>query len=262
MEQSNDQMADGTTKRFVVFLRVSTSKQGADGLGIAAQEREIQQFLGQQQDAEVVQQFVEVESGAREVSARPLLCEALDLCRRTSSTLIVARLSRLSRDAATVLNLMKDTTIRFCVAAMPSATNLQLGIYALLNEEDRRSIRSRTKSALAAAKERGVQLGNPNLAEMNRTRKREARNYAEQHAPLIWSLRNKGKTLREICSVLNDANITTRAGGMFHSSQVHRILQRTTEHVTSRTVKGHDSPITPTSSTHSWKRIKRVETID
>lgn len=229
MEHTNDPMAGGTSDRFVVLLRVSTSKQGADGLGIAAQEREIQQFLNQQQDPQVIQHLIEVESGAKEICDRPVLEKALEICRSTKSTLLIARLSRLSRDAATVLNLMKDNSIQFKVAAMPSATNLQLGIYALLNEEERRSISTRTKSALAAARERGVQLGNPNLAEMNRTRKREARNYAEHQAPLIWSLRNKGKTLREICSVLNDANISTRSGGRFHPVQVHRILQRTVE---------------------------------
>ncbi len=122
------------SNRFVVLLRVSTQKQGADGLGIAAQKRDIELFLQQHPDATVLNELIEVESGGKELKDRPVLQEAIELCRKTSSTLLIATLSRLSRDAAFVLTLMKDSSIQFKVAAMPSATNLQLGIYALLNE--------------------------------------------------------------------------------------------------------------------------------
>lgn len=217
-----------TGNRFVVLLRVSTQKQGADGLGIAAQQRDIQLFLQQHPDATVIKELVEVESGGKELKDRPVLQEAINLCRSTNSTLLVAKLSRLSRDAAFVLNLMKDTSIQFKVAAMPSADNFQLGIYALLNQQEREQVSSRTRAALAAAKARGVKLGNPkNLEEFNRSRKRQAKQFADQHSNLIWSLRSKGRTLREICDVLNDAGITTARGGLFHPVQVSRILQRT-----------------------------------
>ena len=67
---------------------------------------------------------------------------------------------------------------------------------------------------------------NPNLAEMNRTMVRSARAFASNHAPLILSLRNKGKSLREICEVLNDAGIKTARGCDFHPVQITRILRR------------------------------------
>ncbi len=221
-------MASETSTRFVVLKRISTQKQGADGLGIAAQERDINLFLQQHPEATVIQEFVEVRSGGKELTERPVLQEVMNLCRKTNSTLLVSRLSRLSRDAAFVLTLMKDTSIQFKVAAMPNADNFQLGIYALLNQQEREQISRRTRQALAAAKARGVQLGNPQLAEMNRTRQRAARQFADQHSNLIWSLRSKGKTLREICSVLNDAGITSAKGGQFHPVQVSRILKRST----------------------------------
>ena len=115
----------------------------------------------------------------------------MDLCRSTGATLLVAKLSRLSRDAAFVLTLMKDSSIQFKVASMPDADNFQLGIYALLNQQEREQISTRTKAALAAAKARGVKLGNPkNLVQFNQQRKQRARNFADQHCNLIWSLRN------------------------------------------------------------------------
>ena len=213
--------------RFVVLLRVSTEKQGADGLGVAAQRRDIDLFLQQHPSATVLKELVEVESGGKELCDRPVLQEAMDLCRSTNSTLLVAKLSRLSRDTAFVLTLMKDSSIQFKVAAMPDADNFQLGIYALLNQQGREQISTRTRNALAAAKARGVKLGNPkNLENWNRTRKQAARKFADQHSNLIWSLRNKGRTLREICEVLNDAGITTAKGAVFHPVQVTRILRR------------------------------------
>ena len=119
--------------RFVILKRVSTQKQGADGLGIAAQQRDIDLFLQQRPEAKVVREFTEVESGGKELHDRPVLQEAIELCKKTNSTLLVAKLSRLSRDAAFVLTLMKDSSIQCWVASMPSADNFQLGIYALLN---------------------------------------------------------------------------------------------------------------------------------
>ncbi|WP_295533316.1 recombinase family protein [Synechococcus sp. UW140] len=214
------------SSRYVILLRVSTQKQGADGLGIAAQKRDIKLFLQQRPEATVIKELVEVESGGKELKDRPVLQEAMELCKSTSSTLLVATLSRLSRDAAFVLTLMKDTSIRFQVASMPNAENFQLGIYALLNQQEREQVSIRTRAALAAAKARGVKLGNPNLAEMNRNRKNQARVFADQHCNLIWTLRNGGKTLREICGVMNDSGIKTSKGGVFHPVQITRILRR------------------------------------
>jgi len=213
--------------QYVVLLRVSTQKQGADGLGIAAQKRDIDLFLQQQPNATVFKELVEVQSGGKDLCDRPVLQEAMETCKKTNSTLLVAKLSRLSRDAAFVLTLMKDTTIRFKVAAMPDADNFQLGIYALLNQQEREQVSTRTRAALAAAKARGVKLGNPkNLEDWNCRRKHQARQFADQHSNLIWSLRNKGRTLREICEVLNDAGIRTPQGGQFYPVQVTRILRR------------------------------------
>ena len=56
-------MATETSNRFVVLLRVSTEKQGADGLGVASQRRDIELFLQQQPPATVIKELVEEEAG-------------------------------------------------------------------------------------------------------------------------------------------------------------------------------------------------------
>ena len=120
-------------ERFITYARVST--QSLSGLGLEAQQRDLDMYLSQVPDHEVTQSFVEVESGKDDAN-RPMLQEALELARSTGQILLVSKLCRLSRDAAFVLTLMKDTSVRFRVATMPSADNFQLGIYALLNQQE------------------------------------------------------------------------------------------------------------------------------
>ena len=146
-------------ERFITYARVSTQSQGKSGLGLEAQQRDLDMYLCQVPDHEVTQSFVEVESGKDDAN-RPMLQEALELARSTGQILLGQQVVPTEQDAAFVLTLMKDTSVRFRVATMPSADNFQLGIYALLNQQEREQISARTKAALAAAKARGVQLGN------------------------------------------------------------------------------------------------------
>ena len=218
-------MEDVPHQRFVVLLRVSTHLQGAEGHGVAAQRRDIQLFLNSLQETpEVVAEFVEVESGAKET--RPVLEEALRICREQKVSLLVQKVDRITRDLEVLARIVKDPEVKLRVASLPNADNFQIHLFGCLAAQEREFISTRTKAALAAAKAKGVVLGNPQLAEMNRTRKRMARQFADQHSNLIWSLRNKGRTLREICEVLNDAEISTAKGGVFHPVQVTRILRR------------------------------------
>ena len=218
-------MANVPSQRFVLLLRVSTQSQGADGHGVAAQRRDIKLFLNSLQETpEVVAEFVEVESGAKET--RPVLEEALCICREQKASLLVQKVDRITRDLEVLARIVKDPEVTLRVASLPNADNFQIHLFGCLAAQEREFISTRTKAALAAAKAKGVVLGNPQLAEMNRTRKRMARHFADQHSNLIWSLRNKGRTLREICEVLNDAGISTAKGGVFHPVQVTRILRR------------------------------------
>ncbi len=216
--------------QFVAYYRVSTRGQEQSGLGLEAQKAEVARFLADEPGAALALELVEVQSG-KEDGNRPLLQQALAQCRSTGATLLVSKLCRLSRDAAFVLTLMKDSRVRFRVASMPQADNFQLGIWAVLNQQERETISRRTREALAAAKARGQRLGGTggasnSLAAMNRARSKNAEEHARAVGPLIQSLRNRGNTLREIATVLNESGSRTYRGCDWKATQVQRILRR------------------------------------
>ena len=131
----------------------------------------------------MVSELVEVESGAKD--SRPVLEEALRLCRTHKASLLVQKVDRITRDLEVLARIVKDKSVPIKVACLPQADNFQIHLYGALANQEAQFISQRTKAALAAAKARGVRLGNPQLAEMNRTRKRSARQFADQHFNLI-----------------------------------------------------------------------------
>ena len=148
-------------RRYITYKRVSREDQGRSGLGLEAQERDIQLFLENYAETpyEVVGEFVEVQSGSD--NERPELLAAIELAKKESAILVCAKLDRLSRRVSFLAALMEDKELEFRVAQMPYADKFQLHIYAALAEQERDFISQRTKAALKSAKERGVRLGAP-----------------------------------------------------------------------------------------------------
>jgi hypothetical protein len=211
--------------RYVTYRRVSTDEQGRSGLGLEAQQRDLDLYLVSQPDAEVLADFVEVASGAK--GDRPALVEALALCRKAKATLLVAKLDRLSRNVAFVAALLEDKTVELVVASLPQASRFELHLYAALAEQERTFVSQRTKAALAAAKARGVKLGGarPHLAELNDAKKLRLREEARALAPLAVPLREQGLSLRAVCEQLNAAGVRTRTGKPLYAVKLRNLLR-------------------------------------
>ena len=151
-------------KPIVGYIRVSTSQQGRSGLGIEAQHEALVRFAA---DAgfDVAAEFVEVETGkgSDALNRRAQLAAALAKARSLRCPVAVAKLDRLSRDVHFISGLMAHR-VPFVVSELgPDVDPFVLHLYAALAEKERALISSRTKLALAAAKAKGVKLGNPNI---------------------------------------------------------------------------------------------------
>lgn len=220
--------------KIVAYYRVSTARQGRSGLGLEAQQRAVGDFAKAKR-AEVMGTFTEVESGKD--NNRPELAKALHLAKVTGSTLVIAKLDRLSRNAAFLLTL-RDSGVKFVAADMEGANSLTVGVMALVAQEEREAISKRTKAALAAAKARGVKLGNPNgTAAIKRAGKgnqaglavikSKADCYALDLASVVAALQAQGiGSLGKLAEALNDRGMETPRGGKWYKSSVRNLLTR------------------------------------
>ena len=208
--------------KYVSYLRVSTQRQGQSGLGVEAQRAAVDQFLASSHGT-LVAEYVEVESGSGK--ARPILVQSIAQSRKAGATLLIAKLDRLARNVAFVSSLM-ESGVEFVAADAPYANRLMIHILAAFAEHERLLISDRTKAALAAAKARGVSLGQNGglLAKRNRM---AAVAFAQSLAPAVEAANYSGaKTLLEVASELNSAGFRTRGGAAWSPGTVHRLLRR------------------------------------
>jgi DNA invertase Pin-like site-specific DNA recombinase len=227
------------TGRFVSYLRVSTQKQGKSGLGLEAQRASVENFLNGG-SWQLLREFVEVESGKRQDN-RPVLAEALHYAKLTGATLVIAKLDRLSRNLAFIATL-QDSGAKFIAADMPQANESMVQFMAVMAQAERQAISTRTKEALAAAKQRlareGKRLGNPHGAEALRRAGKgntaaiaaaheASERFARELAPVIEDIRQAGiVSLKAIARELNSRGILTARGGAWHPTTVKNLLAR------------------------------------
>jgi DNA invertase Pin-like site-specific DNA recombinase len=222
------------TERFVSYLRCSTVGQ-SDRHSIPAQRAAVQTYIG---NGTLLAEFVEVESGTHD--DRPELQRALQHAKAANATLICAKLDRIGRKASHVLGLLDSAGVPVVFADSPTANKLTLGVLAVVAEEEARAISTRTKAGLAAAKARGVRLGNPNGAKALRRyeaehghgaaiegRVRAADDFAGGLRFAVERIMAEGNaTMQAIADALNASGFPTRRGGQWSRGQVSRLLMR------------------------------------
>ena len=217
-----------TVERFVIYTRVSTKRQGKSGLGLEAQERDIQVFFDSYAEVpfEVIGRFCDVDSGRND--ERPELTKAIAQAKTEQATLLVAKLDRLSRKMAFIAPLMDDKRLKLRVASKPHAEKFELHIYAALAEQEREFISLRTKAALKAAKARGVKLGGarPEAQRRHDVVKAVADANAERVSSIILRSRKDGKSYRSIADEMNCLGIHTARGRQWFGMQVKRYHDR------------------------------------
>lgn len=217
--------------KYVSYLRVSTQKQGHSGLGLEAQKEIIQKHL---YDTTPISEFIEIESGRKK--DRPKLKEALDLCRKTGATLIVAKLDRLARNVSFLSSLLEsDVEIVFC--DFPQANKMVLHILSAISQYEAELTASRTKSALQAKKARGCKLGNPEhllgkhdqaIQNSIMTCKTKADNNPnnKRAVAMLRTLVKEEHSLKEMADILNREGFVTSQGACFSKATVYKLIKR------------------------------------
>src|SRR5258708_28356709 len=121
---------------------------------------------------------------------------------------------------------------------MPDANRLTIHIIAAVAEAVGRTISENTKTALAAAKARGVKLGNPNGARALRGKqvgnadavakiKANAAQRASDLAGIVTTLRTSGLTsVRSLADALNEQGIRAPRGNTWHPTAGSPLLKR------------------------------------
>jgi len=205
----------------VSYIRVSKPRQGRSGLGLEAQQVAIRSFCAQH-GYSIEAEYCEIESakGADALERRPHLAAALAAAKKRKCPIIIAKLDRLSRSVAFVSGLMAKGIPFICVEH-PNAPPLMLHIVVAFAEEERERISQRTREALAAAKARGQQLGNPGIGQLRQV---EAVERAKGLRSIIEPLRNL--PAKRVSAILNERKIAAPRGGSWQATQVIRLIAR------------------------------------
>jgi DNA invertase Pin-like site-specific DNA recombinase len=215
---------------YVSYLRVSTARQGESGLGLEAQRQAVTRYVGA---GCLLAEYLEVESGRK--NDRLQLAAALAHARATGARLIIAKLDRLARNVFFISSLM-ESGVDFVACDLPAADKLTIHILAAVAEHEREMISQRTKAALAAAKARGVQMGNPHgtrylvaagkgNVDAIAARQASAAAWRTRVAPIITAIRTGGVTSpRAIAAELDRRRVLTPRGGRWRAATVRNIL--------------------------------------
>ena len=221
-------------KKFVCYYRLSVRKQTGAQHGIEAQREAVRRYVDSV-GGEVVREFEEIESatGRKE---RPVLQQALSICKQEGATLCISRIDRLTRSVA-FLGQLKESGVDFIACDNPHATPFTVGILALVAEHEAETIRKRIKDGLAAAKRKGVVLGAPketierSLSLANEKRLTNADVYVMSIINEIKTIESKKRqpvSLQGLADILNRGKLQPRRGRIFHPATVSRIKNRAT----------------------------------
>jgi DNA invertase Pin-like site-specific DNA recombinase len=169
-------------------------------------------------------EYTEIESG-RTHTNRPQLLAALADCRKRRATLVIARLDRLGRNVAFISALM-DSAVEFVCCDNPHANRLMLHILSAFAEHEALQTSIRTKAALAAAKARGIRLGNPRWKEaLDAARAvHHSRRPGPEVLAMMQGFRSQRMSSRAIARELNRLNVRTYRGCAWYGATVKPAL--------------------------------------
>lgn len=217
----------------VVYVRVSTTEQAAEGYSVEEQEKKCKAAI-EAKGWEYAGTYSDPGVSGRTLD-RPALLEMLKRIRAGEvNAVVIYKLDRLSRKQRDTMNLIEDVFLAYDIALVSLNETLDtstpwgramIGILSSFNQMESENIQQRTMMGREAkANEGGYAGGKPPLGYKAENGQLVVVPEEAEIIKLIFSLRNKGKTLKGIAETLNTKGYRTRRGGEFKHSAIQTIL--------------------------------------
>jgi DNA invertase Pin-like site-specific DNA recombinase len=222
----------------VGYMRVSTARQGEEGISLDLQERAIRQFA-QTRGLPVIGNFSDVGSGRgrSSIHRRRGLRNALEACRTYDAILVVWDWSHLSREVSTAEELVRLLPLPEKVHSIrdeESFEDARKHARFVHAQDERDAIAKRTKVAMDERKRAGKTFGNPDIRTVQVSGRdawsQMSEDIARSIAVVLLTLPD-WKTLkrRELAGELNKRGLLTGQGLPWNASRIREPLKRAKE---------------------------------
>ena len=210
------------------YARVSTKKQGLDGLGMEDQVKQIKDYAVRN-NLTIIKIYKETESGNKTDKHSPELSKAISQSKINKCKLVIARIDRLSRNVEFTYKLL-NSKVDFVCIDMPQANTMTIGFMSVIAQNYRDQVSANTKRALARKKENGDKLGNViNLVKHRDkgriTHKQNCSKFATDKLQMIKGFMSTGVTsYKGLADLLNKHQVPTMRAKKLYPTTIKNIL--------------------------------------
>jgi DNA invertase Pin-like site-specific DNA recombinase len=227
VHMSRKQHQQAASPAAVIYLRVSTARQAAEGIGLESQEAKCRAHAERMGWPVVAIHRDEGLSGRDGVEERPGLQATISTVQANPGAIVVVySVSRLARRQRLLWNLLDDREgyglpVSSATEAFDTATptgRAMLGMIATFAQLEADMVSERTKDALAEVKAQGKKLGAPSMLDLG----------AVESVRLVQQMYNGGGfTHRSLAEELNRRGVATAKGGKWWPKTVRAALMAT-----------------------------------
>ena len=212
--------------KYVAYCRRSTNTKQQQKHSLESQHAEITEFINEK-GGTIIKCFNEVQSGT--IVKREKLLQAIELCEQTGATLIVSKLSRLSRDIGQV-NELYNSSLKIVIVEFGIEVQYEtILMFGVMNALMVKNLKKAIRRGIKTSREKGTIWNklSPNAQKLGRA---AASNIAHakrsELGPILHGLRLQGLSNQDVSDTMNLNGIKTSRGKKWHRVIVYQTLKR------------------------------------
>lgn len=218
--------------KYIIYTRVSTTRQGESGLGLEAQLQGCMEYI-REKNGHFLQEYTEVGS-AWKGKRRPQLEEALRHAKEANATLLVWMLDRLTRRVSEFDDIICKNGVKVAVATNPDADDYALMQIMMFSENESKVKSQRAKDSYKIRRQRNPDAvfgcGTMDKVKAMSEGRREAaisNPNSRRAAAVVSTMVKEGKSLTAIAARLNQFEFPTPNGGLkWYASSVKNLISK------------------------------------